>query len=600
MRSKSMLFLSLLILVPLASAKWVRFEAEDAVLSSINAEIQEYAEASGGEAVFLLNNPAGTIDFVVNMPDANSVSVVPMRIGFYSNDNASGKYDSIYVNGVSHVDQNWACGYYWDPVPKPADFEDYRDSIVSYGSEFVFQVLSRWWPAWNAGGRNIPMTVPLAAGRNTIQIQSGWSYTTYDYIELDLPETAFNPGPADADAEVRSTQTTLSWENPAGVLVNKVYFGQSDTEPNYLNFMTMLTTVVDIPNPGAAVVIPMPETLEDGKDYYWLVDGDTTSTAMPAEPNVPGVLWHFATQFNAAPVVTIESPSAYLGQDGVPGEVTVSLNAAITDDGLPNPPGAITSYAWTYVSGAASASKSTSDLAALTGKWWGESNLNSATVISDACQYSVELSGNTGGWGEQIRLVNWNDGGFQAGNTWKQRFACPATNPYSVQVTLYYTADGSQGGWVQAVVDPGQEGILSLPITEPVAAHGLEFTTGFDIGAYPTTEGAIGTVLINVYHLDPVLPVIHSSTTEDTTVTLYETGNPYVFQLTANDGARDGAGTVAFYVGNTSCETSLKTPGNAANIADIDGNCLVNMDDFSVLASNWLNCLDTLTGNNCN
>jgi hypothetical protein len=39
---------------------------------------------------------------------------------------------------------------------------------------------------------------------------------------------------------------------------------------------------------------------------------------------------------------------------------------------------------------------------------------------------------------------------------------------------------------------------------------------------------------------------------------------------------------------------------DAHNAADLDYNCLVNMSDFAMLARDWLNCLDTLTGNNCN
>jgi hypothetical protein len=441
MRSKLLIgVLCLFVLTPLVKAEWVRFEAEDAILSDLNAEIQDYADASGGKAVFLTNNPAGTIDFVVNLPDANSVSTVSMRIAFYSNDNVSQKYDSIYVNGVSHIDQNWGCGYYWEPIPKPANFEDYRDSIAVYGSEFVFQILSRWWPAWNDAGRNLPMTIPLVAGKNIVQIQSGWSYTTYDYIELDLPAAAFNPNPADGDTEVRSTQTTLSWENPAGVLVNKVYFGQSDTEPNFSNYTTLLTTVIDVPNPGAAPSIPMPAALEDGKNYYWLVDGDDTAAVMPAEPNMSGVFWHFATQFNAAPVVTIEQPYPYL----VGGQAVITLDAAVVDEGP------ITSYTWTQLAG-------------------------------------------------------------------------------------------------------------------------------------------------------PATAVIHSADTEDTTVTVIEEAHDpqYQFQLTVSDGSRTGSAVVIYHVHDTACEAALRMP-DAHNAADLDYNCLVNMSDFAMLARDWLNCLDTLTGNNCN
>jgi hypothetical protein len=606
MRSVSVLFLLLLVMAPLASAKWVRFEAENAILSAQHAEIRDYPGVSGGKAVYVVNTaPNGYMDFVVKVREPNSLGT-PMRVGFYSEGNNGQKLDDYFVNNMTtaYKLQSYACGYYWDPDmgDLTAKYEDFRDSITTYGSPMLFQVISRWWPWWDGpGAKNVPMTVPLVSGTNVIRIQSHWSNSAYDFIELDLPEMAFNPDPADGDTEVRSTQTTLSWQNPAGVTVNRVYFGQSETEPNDLNYLSTLTTVFDIPNPGQNPVLDISSVgLQDGKNYYWAVDGHQGGTSMPAEPNLLGAIWHFATQFNAAPEVSISAPVSYLGQDGIPGQVTVLLDAAVTDDGLPNPPGAIASYAWTYVSGAgASASKTAAELTALE-YWWGSSSLNSATVDGDACRYSVQLSGDTQGWGEELRLVNYSAGGLQAGETWKQRFANPADNLYSVKVKMYYTVQGAPEQAVEMVLDPGTEAVLALPISHAVQWHGVVLETGFNVGTYPTFEGAAGTLVIDAYHVDAVLPVIHSPATEDTTVTLYEEGNPYIFQLTASDGARQGVGTVRLYVGSSPCRTSLMTPGNPRNVADINGDCLVNMKDFAALASDWLNCLDTVTGNNCN
>jgi hypothetical protein len=440
MRSKLLIvLLCLFVLTPLVTAKWVRFEAENAILTGLDTRINSFTDASGGEAVFINNSiPTGLIDFVVNVREPNTFA---MRVGFSANSATNERYDSFRVNDLAnaYVYENWACGYYWDPYPRPnANFDSFRSSIVTYGTQAQFQILSRWWAKWNESQRDIPMTVPLISGKNTIRIESRWGNTYYDYIELDLPETAYDPDPADGDQEVRSTQTTLSWMNPAGVVKNEVYFGQSDTEPNASNYKTILGAPIVINNPGTTPSMAMPTTLVDGKKYCWAVDSFDSPAS---EPNFPGVVWSFNTQFNAAPVVTIETPYPYL----VGGTADVSLNATVIDDG------AIASYLWEQVSG-------------------------------------------------------------------------------------------------------------------------------------------------------PVSAVINSPATEDTTITVIEeSGNdtPYVFRLTVSDGVRTGTATVTFYVDDTPCEAARRKPGTR-NIADINYNCRVEMGDFAGMASVWLNCLDTVTGNNCN
>jgi hypothetical protein len=68
------------------------------------------------------------------------------------------------------------------------------------------------------------------------------------------------------------------------------------------------------------------------------------------DPNVLyGIRWKVYTDINTAPVVNAGADQAvWLGKSGTPGQVVVALNATATDDGLPNPPAAMT-YTWAQV-----------------------------------------------------------------------------------------------------------------------------------------------------------------------------------------------------------------------------------------------------------
>ncbi|MHC5183933.1 MAG: LamG-like jellyroll fold domain-containing protein [Planctomycetota bacterium] len=88
---------------------------------------------------------------------------------------------------------------------------------------------------------------------------------------------------------------------------------------------------------GERIFVALPETITAGHTYYWKVDLNITTT----EPNFyPGPVWSFTTT-NAPPVVDAGGPiSQNVWLSG--GSAVVSLDGVVTDDGLPTPPGAVT------------------------------------------------------------------------------------------------------------------------------------------------------------------------------------------------------------------------------------------------------------------
>jgi hypothetical protein len=151
-----------------------------------------------------------------------------------------------------------------------------------------------------------------------------------------------------------SSPSTLSWTNPdpnipGNSITCKVYFGM---DPNRLN----MDTVTLAPNASTVAInatnFPTygAQPLTNKSTYYWVVDC-TDPSANPADGL--GLFWKFSTDFNNAPTVDAGSNQVvWLGKSGIPGQEMVSLVGAISDDGLPKPPGAYT-VKWTQVSGPA-------------------------------------------------------------------------------------------------------------------------------------------------------------------------------------------------------------------------------------------------------
>jgi hypothetical protein len=81
----------------------------------------------------------------------------------------------------------------------------------------------------------------------------------------------------------------------------------------------------------------------------------------------------------------------------------------------------------------------------------------------------------------------------------------------------------------------------------------------------------------------------NSTTLEDPTVTINYIGKPYVLKVKGTDttGA-SSEDTMQIDVYADSCVAAQNILGYRSNVADFNRDCRVNLDDFSVLAANWL------------
>lgn len=166
---------------------------------------------------------------------------------------------------------------------------------------------------------------------------------------------ATNPVPA-FGTTVNIPPTTLSWINPDpndGVsdITCTVYFGMAPADPNR-NGMDSVTLAanansVEINESNFPTYGAYP--IQDANDFYWVVDCVDASPGIdPAFGKAP-VSWSFSTLYNQDPVVDAGSDQVDWGLPK-----TVSLSGSATDDGLPNPPAALT-VTWTVLSGPDSA-----------------------------------------------------------------------------------------------------------------------------------------------------------------------------------------------------------------------------------------------------
>jgi hypothetical protein len=148
---------------------------------------------------------------------------------------------------------------------------------------------------------------------------------------IEGPKGADNPYPCPGQV-VQDTLQLLRWTNPEPNVPTDytctVYLG---TEPNrpQMDSVTLALNAKSVQiNPAN---FPTHGNLQNRTNYYWIVDCyDETASTM-----IDGMTWSFYVNNNDAPVVDA-GPAQVLW--GLP--QTVDLQGFVTDDGLPNPPGA--------------------------------------------------------------------------------------------------------------------------------------------------------------------------------------------------------------------------------------------------------------------
>lgn len=84
---------------------------------------------------------------------------------------------------------------------------------------------------------------------------------------------------------------------------------------------------------------------------------------------------------------------------------------------------------------------------------------------------------------------------------------------------------------------------------------------------------------------------------DDTSLCITARGT-YEFMLTADNGVMQASDTVQIIVGETSCDASHISATQAYDAADYNHDCVVNFEDFAILAADgWLECTDMFS--NC-
>lgn len=159
---------------------------------------------------------------------------------------------------------------------------------------------------------------------------------------------ATNPIPADGQT-VSTDWDLLSWQlpepnYPGNIVTCDVYFtdyypeyGKYSGEPNFLNYADM---IVDNEAVESIALSSVEIDLGVYQTYYWRVD------CYEADNFMQGFVWTFNTN-NAAPDVDAGADIRTWLTDG---STTVSLDGAVSDDGLPDPP-AEYSMLWSLADG---------------------------------------------------------------------------------------------------------------------------------------------------------------------------------------------------------------------------------------------------------
>jgi hypothetical protein len=98
--------------------------------------------------------------------------------------------------------------------------------------------------------------------------------------------------------------------------------------------------------------------------------------------------------------------------------------------------------------------------------------------------------------------------------------------------------------------------------------------------------------------------IISSPTDENITLILTELANnneeetaePYQFQLTVGDTDKESSDIVTVTLSTDSCLASHEIPDSEYHLGDVNQDCVVDINDFSEVALNWLACTNTLAG----
>jgi hypothetical protein len=213
-------------------------------------------------------------------------------------------------------------------------------------------------------GTGMVAPIPLLSGGGVYG-----EYLIDDAWFSDVPfseGTAVNPNPPDGAESVWPDLDELTWTNPEAAsptepITCNVWFtddfpeyGKYPGDPNFTNYATQIVDNEAVESVILSEVIPPVDLVMD-EVYYWRVDVHDPNISEDPEDVVVGSVWIFDT-INRAPIVDAGvKHNLWLEASSV----SVTLDATVTDDGLPL--SATVTYEWELDSGPAAPTFSPGD-----------------------------------------------------------------------------------------------------------------------------------------------------------------------------------------------------------------------------------------------
>ena len=491
---------------------------------------------------------------------------------------------------------------------------------------------------------------PATFGRVVLHLTDGdGGYTTkkgsinWDDASVTMTYGIKNPSPANyASNLVPSEVTALSWTRPesrnaGNTVLCDVWFG---TDPNVPDSSTLILNKQDA---DSVAVGP----LESDQDYYWRVDCYDPNGL--SEIKNEGFVWTFNTG-NMPPIVDAGDKQKVWLESG---SAAISLDGTVSDDGQPDPPGAL-SYTWTMIDGPAGVvftPNNTVEDPTVTfttaGTYVFELSVNDGlAAVSDQVTVNVYAEGYTGliaHWKldetsgtTAVDSVGGHDGTLVGDPVWSSEgqvngailldgdgdyINCGGgTDPNNVS-WADLTEEMSVSAWVkgtfdkrwQAIVDKGDSSWRLFRDCVDGDSDNASFTCN-DIDA--VASGSTGSVSDNEWHqivgsLDGVYMSIYvdgllaasSKITEGATIAVNDY-NVFIGGDEQFPGLREFNGLIdevrIYEIGlpaDMVLDLFIADGGkNSCGLdyirGDVNGDCYVNIADLSEMAANWLDCND--------
>ncbi|MBN1764893.1 MAG: hypothetical protein JW860_06515 [Sedimentisphaerales bacterium] len=181
----------------------------------------------------------------------------------------------------------------------------------------------------------------------------------------------------------------------------------------------------------------------------------------------------------------------------------------------------------------------------------------------------------------------------------------PGTDPNYGGVFWSFKSDDN----AEPVADAGEDvhawlGMDDGHDSDPCSAYvELDGSNSSDDGL-PDPPGELSTLWVQTAGPDVTINNA-TSAVANITVTQLASNNedgsasPYVFQLTVGDGQFVDSDSMVVTFTSNSCLASHEEDGSDYHEGDINQDCIVDLDDFYEIASNWFQCTNTANEDDC-